>query len=77
MMQAEDRRAVDSSFLAATGGLLAHVPAAILFLEEWLKADYPFKGCTVVFVEGLAEVFSPFGCLCLVKAELLSTKEDR
>lgn len=47
------------------------------FLEEWLKADYPFKQCTQVFVEGLPEVFAPFGCLCLVKAELLSTEDDR
>lgn len=46
--QAEDRRAVDSSLTAAAGGLLAHVPAAISFLEDWLKADYPFKRCTQV-----------------------------
>lgn len=30
-----------------------------------------------VFVEGLPEVFAPFGSLCLLKAELLSTEDDR
>ena len=75
--QAENRRAIDSSLSAAAGGLLAHVPAAMSFLEEWLKADYPFKRCTLVFVEGLPDVYAPFGSLCLVKAELLCTAEDR
>eukprot|EP00904_Undaria_pinnatifida_P011037 jgi/Undpi1/7063/HiC_scaffold_21.g09537.m1 len=73
----ENRRAIDSSLSAAAGGLLAHVPAAMSFLEEWLKADYPFKRCTLVFVEGLPDVYAPFGSLCLVKAELLCTAEDR
>lgn len=30
-----------------------------------------------VFVEGLPELFAPFGSLCLVKAELLCAQEDR
>lgn len=30
-----------------------------------------------VFVEGLPDVFAPFGSLCLVKAELLCTPADR
>lgn len=30
-----------------------------------------------VFVEGLPELFAPFGSLCLVKAELLCAQDDR
>lgn len=30
-----------------------------------------------VFVEGLPDVFAPFGSLCLLKAELLCTENDR
>lgn len=44
----ENRRVVEDSLWKATGGLLAHVSAAISFLEEWLKADYPFLRCTHV-----------------------------
>eukprot|EP00752_Nemacystus_decipiens_P001742 g1685.t1 len=76
-LKPEHRRAVDSSLSAAAGALLAHVPAAIVFLEDWLKTDYPFKRCTHVFVEGLPELFAPFGSLCLVKAELLCAQDDR
>ncbi|CAM9321278.1 unnamed protein product [Ectocarpus fasciculatus] len=76
-MKSERRRAVDNSLIAAAGSLLAHVPAAVSFLEDWLKADYPFKRCTQVFVEGLPDVFAPFGSLCLLKAELLCTEDDR
>ncbi|CAM9703401.1 unnamed protein product, partial [Ectocarpus sp. 12 AP-2014] len=47
-MKSERRRAVDNSLIAAAGSLLAHVPAAVSFLEDWLKADYPFKRCTQV-----------------------------
>lgn len=39
---------MDTSLAAAAGALLAHVPAAIVFLEDWLKTDYPFKRCTHV-----------------------------
>lgn len=70
-------RAEDRKTAAAIGQLLAHVPLAISFLEEWLKADYPFKRCTYVFVEGLSQLFLPFGSLCLVKAELIARAADR
>ena len=75
--KAEDRRAVDKSTSAAMADLLAHVPLAVSFLEDWLKADYPFKRCTYVFVEGLSELFAPFGSLCLVRAELIVRANDR
>lgn len=39
---------MDNSLSAAAGALLAHVPAAMSFLEDWLKADYPFNRCTQV-----------------------------
>lgn len=42
------KREVMNSLIKATGGLLAHVSAAISFMEEWLKTDYPFKRCTQV-----------------------------
>lgn len=44
----DNRGLIEDSLCKATGGLLAHVSAAIAFMEEWLKAGYPFKRCTQV-----------------------------
>ncbi|CAM9186551.1 unnamed protein product, partial [Chrysoparadoxa australica] len=52
-----------------------HMKQAISFFESYLDASYPFSNFRIAAVEGLRDLYYPFGGLLMVRATLLSPSD--